>query len=89
MRESKLRLPSDIETKHLGTPTAGVGTGELLELVRLRRVQAPDGHWGWAKVAKSSAALAGAVRDVRGAARRPKAPAHRRSGSPGGERRLR
>lgn len=44
------RLPiGDFFTQHLGTPTAGSGTADRLELVRMRRVQIAGGAWGWAK----------------------------------------
>jgi len=95
MREPNNRLSTlgEFFTKHLATPTAGAGSAELLELVQHRRIQAPDGSWGWAKAAKNSNALAGAVGAARGARRVERvsrSDSRRRSaGSRPGERSLR
>ncbi len=44
------RLPiGDFYTQHLATPTAGAGSAARIALVRMRRVQQPNGAWGWAR----------------------------------------
>jgi hypothetical protein len=50
MTKSSTRFQiGDFYTQHLATPTAGAGSAERLTMLRMKRVQAATGAWGWAQ----------------------------------------